>query len=79
MLWVANGRFQGHTGLLLLEVETDRLNAELKFELPFEGAAGDAANWEFPHLYGEMNLDAVIAAHPFEPNTDGTFSLPSGV
>ncbi|MFN8527972.1 MAG: DUF952 domain-containing protein [Anaerolineae bacterium] len=79
VLWVANGRFKGHTGLLLLEVDTDKLTHELRFEPPFEGATGDVAQWKFPHLYGVMNLDAVIAVYPFEPNADGNFSLPEAV
>lgn len=79
VVWVANGRFEGHTGLLLLEVDTDKLIHELKWEPPFEGASGQAAEWKFPHLYGTLNLDAVIAAHPFEPQQDGSFKLPPEV
>ncbi len=67
------------TGLLLLEVDTDKLTHDLRFEPPFEGATGDVAQWKFPHLYGVMNLDAVIAVYPFEPNADGNFSLPEAV
>jgi len=76
VLWVANGRFKSHPGLLLLEVETDKLIHELKWEPPFEGATGTAADWKFPHLYGVLNLEAVITAHPFEPQNDGSFALP---
>ncbi len=79
VLWVANGRFQGHPGLLLLEIDTDRVIGDLKFEPPFEGASGSAADWKFPHLYGELNLDAVVAVHAFEPNEGGMFDLPAAI
>ncbi|MDX2163768.1 MAG: DUF952 domain-containing protein [bacterium] len=79
VLWVANARFQAHTGLLLLEVDTDKLRHELRFEPPFEGASGSDADMKFPHLYGELNLNAVIQVYTFEPKADGTFDLPPGV
>lgn len=71
---VANARFQGHTGLLLLIVDPEKLTSPLKFEPPFEDNEG---NEVFPHLYGALNLDAVIQVLEFPPNADGTFSLPN--
>lgn len=40
--------------LLLLHVDENKLNAELKFEL------SPSVNQEFPHLYGRLNIDAVV-------------------
>jgi uncharacterized protein (DUF952 family) len=78
VLFVANARFKGHPGLVLLEVETEKLIAPLKYEAPYEGVPDDfPVDPHFPHLYGALNLDAVVRVHPFEPNADGTFTLPA--
>ncbi len=74
VLYVANARFKAHTGLLLLAVDESKLDAELKYEPPYENAP-DALGL-FPHLYGALNLDAVMSVYPFEPNEDGTFTFP---
>lgn len=41
--------------------------------------AQPSANDLFPHLYGPLNFDAVIAMHDLEPNVNGTFSLPAAL
>ena len=66
---VANERFAGRRGLVLLSIDTDRLDAELKFE----GAPGGE---HFPHIYGPLKMDAVTEVLPFEPGDDGRFALP---
>jgi uncharacterized protein (DUF952 family) len=76
---VANARFKGHTGLLLALVDTDKLQAELKYESPYEGGQQIESDEVFPHLYGALNLDAVIGVVEFEPQEDGTFTLSEGI
>ena len=56
---VANARFQGRTDLLLLEINPELLKSELRVE---ESEPGNF----YPHIYGALNLDAVIRAMPFE-------------
>jgi uncharacterized protein (DUF952 family) len=73
---VANARFRGHTGLLLALIETSQLQAELKFEAPYESGQPMESDELFPHLYGVLNLDAVVRVVEFEPRVDGTFALP---
>jgi uncharacterized protein (DUF952 family) len=76
---VANARFKGHTGLLLALVDTDKLTAELKYEAPYEGGQQVESDEVFPHLYGPLNIDAVTRVAEFEPQSDGTFTLPEGI
>lgn len=53
--------------LLLLTIDVARLRPELRLEdVP-------GAGQPFPHIYGPLNLDAVVAAEPFPPGPDGTF------
>jgi len=78
---VANARFKGHTGLQILVVNPSKLSAELKYEPPYETnptseIAAQTRGQLFPHLYGPLNLDAVIRAVDFEPGKDGYFTLP---
>ena len=66
---VANERFRGRTGLVLLEIEPARVRAVVRYE---NTEGGDEL---FPHIYGPLNLDAVTRVTPFEPGEDGSFSL----
>jgi uncharacterized protein (DUF952 family) len=79
VLDVAEKFYSTQHGLVLLVVDASRLTAELKYELPIHPvnpASALATDQLFPHLYGPLNLDAVVAIHDFEPNPDGKFSLP---
>jgi uncharacterized protein (DUF952 family) len=55
--------------LVVLVIDTGRLRAELRYEdVP-------GADLPFPHIYGPLNADAVIAAWPLLPGPDGTFEF----
>lgn len=62
---VANRFYAGVTDLVILWINPDRLQAELRWE-----AADDDL---FPHLYGLLNLDAVQAVVAFPAASDGLF------
>lgn len=67
---VANNFYRGQHGLMLLVIDPDRLTANVVYEDLYN--AGQA----FPHIYGPLNLDAVIKVVDFPPEEDGTFTLP---
>jgi uncharacterized protein (DUF952 family) len=51
---VSNRYYQGKTDLLKLAIDTEKLSSQLKYEL------APSVNEHFPHVYGPINLDAVI-------------------
>jgi len=74
---VANTFYRGQSGLVLLVIDPARLEVECKWEPPAEPEPTHARVGDlFPHIYGPLNLDAVMEVIPFEPAADGTFSLP---
>jgi len=61
----ANRIFRGTGDLLLLEVDVSALTAPLKWE-----RATDVGE-EFPHIYGPLNLDAVVGTRALPEGPDG--------
>jgi uncharacterized protein (DUF952 family) len=48
-------------------------SARVKPEIRYENLEGGANL--FPHIYGALALDAVVAVHDFPPGEDGSFEL----
>jgi uncharacterized protein (DUF952 family) len=65
VLGVANRYYAGQRDLLLLWIDPQRLRPELRYE-PSDGDL-------FPHIYGALNLEAVLAVSAFPPDDDGVF------
>ena len=68
---VADARFRGRGGLVLLAIDSEKVGPEIVYE-NLEGGAE-----LFPHIYGELNAEAVAEVLKFEPGADGYFTLPS--
>ncbi|MEG4421360.1 DUF952 domain-containing protein [Microcoleus sp. LAD1_D5] len=67
----ANKFFVGKTGLLLLCIDSGKVQSEIKYE--------DASGDSFPHIYGPLNVDAVLKVIEFEAGADGKFELPESL
>ena len=65
ILTVANKYYSNTHDLVLLWIEPDHLDAELRWE--------ESDDDVFPHLYGLLNLDALIGVSDFQPGPDGIF------
>jgi uncharacterized protein (DUF952 family) len=74
----ADSFFRGAQDLVLLVIDESAATAEVKYEPAADGGRA-AANGLFPHLYGPLNLDAVIRVVDFPPGPDGGFSLPQSL
>ena len=82
ILSVANAFYTGQTDLVILVVDPSLLKAELKYEPPAHPSASPSAPGAenlFPHLYGPLNLEAVIEVVDFPPGADGRFTLPEAL
>lgn len=70
---VADANFRGKPDLVLLCIDTSLLTATLDPAGLEEGEA------DFPHIHGQINLDAVVAVLDFSPGADGLFALPESL
>lgn len=68
--------FAGQTDLVLLLIDESKLQPELIYE---DGTALGGHTEQFPHLYGALNLDAIVQHFDFGAAADGSFSLPAGL
>ena len=56
---------------MLLLIDTERVAAEIIYE-NLEGG-----QQLFPHVYGELNTEAVVQVAEFEPGAGGYFEFPT--
>jgi uncharacterized protein (DUF952 family) len=73
LIKVANLRFRGQQGLVLLAINAEKVTPRIVYE-NLEG--GEEL---YPHIYGEIDLEAVEQVASFTPNTDGYFAFPKGL
>ena len=65
----ANKFFYNHQNLVLLFIETEKVKAEIRYEF---GEVDEL----FPHIYGDLNIDAVYQVIDFQPDQNGFFNVP---
>jgi len=76
----ANIFFKGQSGLILLCIDEKKLNSKLKYEDPTGSSHHDPSVGNlFPHIYGTINIFAVIKIVDFPVNEIGFFVLPKEI
>jgi uncharacterized protein (DUF952 family) len=71
----ANQFYAGQKDLVLLCIDTKKTEAEVKYEAPI--CANDQRTADlFPHIYGPLNVSAVVQVVDFAPGADDKFKLP---
>jgi uncharacterized protein (DUF952 family) len=68
VLGVANAFYADAGPLLLLTIDPDRLSSPVRDDEVAPGVV-------FPHIYGPIDLDAVVGVAPLERGPDGQFVL----
>jgi uncharacterized protein (DUF952 family) len=78
VLPVAENFYKGQGGLALLMIDPTLLSSDLKWEPPSGGTPppGVPQGDLFPHIYGPINLDAVVKVFDLETDSDGKYNLP---
>ena len=77
VLHVANAFYRGRNDLVLLKLDESKLKPDLKWEPPAgPPALGISESDLFPHIFGPINLTAVVSVLDFVPDSAGTFILP---
>jgi uncharacterized protein (DUF952 family) len=67
---IANPIYAGRTDVVLLTIDTSRLNVEVRVENL------DGGTNLFPHIYGPLPPDAVVRVDRLRPDPDGRFRAP---
>lgn len=75
LLHIANAFYRDVSGeFLVLVIDPARLTAELRYEPPLPAPAdGLLLGRLFPHIYGPLNLEAVVTVRAAQRAPDGTF------
>jgi uncharacterized protein (DUF952 family) len=56
---VAQRLFKGARNLVILEIDPEKLQSEIKYESQAQGKES------YPHIYGQLNIDAVVSVKDF--------------
>src|SRR4029077_19827782 len=69
----ANSFFRGVAKLVVLRIAMDKLSVAVRYE-DLQGG-----HEVFPHVYGPINLDAVVAIMLLPASVDGTFTFSAAI
>ncbi len=75
VLAVAQNYYREVPNLVLLVIDPAHVTSEIRYERGTH--EDDNAIEQFPHIYGPLQLDAIIDVVPLPQTADGTFLLPT--
>ena len=64
----ANFHFNSFEDILLLYIDTTKLEPELKYESSSRGQ-------KFPHIYGPLNIESVVKSKKVKRRSDGKYKV----
>jgi uncharacterized protein (DUF952 family) len=67
-----NNFFKGQKDLILISIDESKVHHDIIWEDLY------GHNFEFPHIYGKLNLNAVTEVKYINTAADGSFILPDG-
>lgn len=70
---VANRFYQEQKDLVLLCIDSNKIIPEIKYESSKDN------DEEYPHIYGPININAILKVVKFTANQNGEFELPKEV
>lgn len=73
---VAKSFSSGHVMLMLLCIDSEKVTSPVRDEAV---RPSDAKEDRFPHIYGPLNIDAIVHVFHLLPSADGSFELPAGL
>lgn len=73
ILGVANNIFRHQKNLCIIVIDIKKLEAKLVYEDLYE------LGQEYPHIYGKLNMNAILKVCPFSAETSGIFQLPKNL
>ena len=68
---VADAFYRGRTDVVLLSIDESKLTSPIREE------STEGGTEVYPHIYGPLNVGAVVSARPLAPNRDGTLAISS--
>lgn len=66
---VANAYYRGDAGLVVLVIDTDLVEPEIRYEQP------PGSDETFPHIYGPLGVAAVVDVRPLAADASGRFAF----
>lgn len=71
---IANTVYRGQSDVVLLAIDQEKVTSRI-VEEPAD--RGEHEGEEYPHIYGPIDMEAVVEVWRLEPREDGTFELPA--